>query len=138
AQQADEGARRLVDALDHVLAVLDLAGLDPFAHLAHRDRIALDEVEDDGAAESDAAEEIDVAQHGVGDLAADIVEIDVDALRAGGQQRLVEILFRLVVEAGIEAELVLHEGAFLRPAGDADDAATHDLADLSDDLSDRP
>ena len=144
AQQADEGARRLVDALDDVLAVLELAAPDPLAHLAARRAVALGEVGDDEAlrphpladegaeqaradrrrggvvlrdraAQRDAAEEVDVAQHGVGDLAADIVEIDVEAVGAGGAQRRVEILLGLVVDAGIEAQLVLHEGAFLQP-----------------------
>ena len=70
-------------------------------------------------------------------VAADIVEIDVDAVGAGRAQRRVEVLLGLVVDAGVEAELVLHEGALLRAAGDADHAAAHDLADLAHHLADR-
>src|SRR5262245_1737067 len=49
AQQADEGAWRLVEALDDVLAVFELARLDPFAELAACRPIALGEVGDDEA-----------------------------------------------------------------------------------------
>src|SRR5262249_14720010 len=52
-------------------------------------------------------------------------------------QRGVEVVAGLVVDAGVEAELVLDEAALLAAAGDADHAAAHDLADLPDDLADR-
>ncbi len=42
-----------------------------------------------------------------------------------------------MVETGIEAELGGDVAALFRPAGDADDAAALDLADLADDAADR-
>ena len=90
----------------------------------------------DRTAKRDAREEVEVAQNGVGDRAADIVEIDVDAVGAGGAEGRIEILLGLVVDAGIEAEVILHEGAFLGAARDADGAAAHELGDLAHDLAD--
>ena len=44
---------------------------------------------------------------------------------------------RAMIEAIVEAELVLHVGAFLRPAGDADRTRALDLGDLPDHRADR-
>src|SRR6185312_9080122 len=69
-------------------------------------------------------------------VAADIVEIDVDALGGGGPQRL-ERGAVLVIDRGVEAEFGSQPLAFVLAAGDADDVAALDLRDLSDDRPDR-
>ena len=53
-------------------------------------------------------------EDGVEDLAADIVEVDVDPVRAVLAQRRADILV-LVVDRGVEAELLDDEPALLRP-----------------------
>ena len=90
----------------------------------------------DRAADDDARLAVDARQHGVEDLAADVVEVDVDAFRA---VRLQAVLDRagLVVDAGVEAELLDDPLALRRAAGDADDAAALDLRELADGLADR-
>src|SRR5690606_10954944 len=90
----------------------------------------------DGAAAGDAAVELHVEKTGLQHVAADIVEIDVDAFRARSAQRLAE-LAGLVVDRSVEAELLLEEAALLLAAGNADDAAAFDLRDLADEHADR-
>src|SRR5438270_13154604 len=88
------------------------------------------------AADHHAAEEIHAREQRVEDLGADIVEIDVHAVRA----LLLQLLAQragLVIDAGIEAELLLHIGAFLAAAGDADGARAPDFRQLPDDAADR-
>src|SRR5262249_11345671 len=90
----------------------------------------------DRAAQADAGEEVEVGEHGIADRAADVVEVDIDAVRArrldgGGKVRL-----RLVVDAGIEPQLVLDVGALLGSACDADGAAAGNPGDLAHDLAD--
>src|SRR5262245_38198007 len=136
AQQADEGARRFVEPLDDVLPELEAAGAHPLAHLAQRRPILGIEVPDDEAArrdaladegahqaraglrgvvlrdraaQGDAGIEVEMAEHRVAHGAADVVEVDVDAVRASGLDGGGEVLLGLVVEAGIEAEGVLDE-----------------------------
>ena len=89
----------------------------------------------DRPAAHDPAAQRHVEQGRLQDRAADIVEIDVDAVgREFGDapaQRLV-----LVVDAGVEAESIGHPGAFLRPAGDADRPAAEIVRDLADEHAD--
>ena len=59
----------------------------------------------DQPADRHARERIEQRQHRVEHRAADILEIDVDAFRAGGLELLGEIR-RAVIDAGVEAELV--------------------------------
>src|SRR5207244_431532 len=63
-------------------------------------------------------------------------EIAVDAVGRRRLEVLVQ-LARLVVDAGVEAELLHHVFALLLPAGDADRAAAFQLRDLADDTPDR-
>ena len=73
------------------------------------------------------------------DDAADVLEVAVDAVRAGCLQRRAErlqVAVLPVVDAGVEAELVDHVAALLRPAGDADRAAAARLGELADDAAD--
>jgi hypothetical protein len=83
----------------------------------------------DRTAERDASADGQVRQHGVEDLAAHVVEVDVDATRrelaqAGADGALP------IVDRGIEAELLRQPAALLLAAGDTDDAAALDLRDL--------
>ena len=72
---------------------------------------------------------------GVEMVAADIVEIDVDALRRGLHQ-LLDDRAGLVVDRGVGAELA-HPGAFVRAAGRADHGHALRLGDLDDRRADR-
>ncbi|HMN82444.1 MAG TPA: hypothetical protein PKA20_21330, partial [Burkholderiaceae bacterium] len=67
------------------------------------------------AATGDAAVQVHLRQAGFEDAAADVVEVDVDALGRRGLQRLEQRL-ALVVDAIVEAELVAHPVALLAPA----------------------
>src|SRR5207249_2696726 len=75
----------------------------------HRNRLAV--VARDHSAESHAAEGVHVQHHRVEDHAADVLEVAVDAVRAGvlqrGDQRL-RVAVQLVVDAGVEAEFLYH------------------------------
>ena len=75
-------------------------------------------------------------EHRVEDLAADVVEVHVDPVRAQLLERGANVI-ALVVDRRVEAQIVDEEPALLRAAGDADDATALDLRDLSDDHADR-
>src|SRR5439155_11083592 len=90
----------------------------------------------DRAATGDAAAVVHQRKTGFENVAADIVEIDVDALGGGGAQRL-EGGTVLVIDRGVEPEFGSQPLAFVLAAGDADDVAAVDLRDLPDDRSDR-
>src|SRR5439155_13896934 len=68
--------------------------------------------------------------------AADIVEINIDAFRCRGPQRL-EYRAVLVIDRGIEAEFRSQPVALVLAAGDADDAAALYFSDLADDRPNR-
>src|SRR5262249_53625869 len=121
--------------------VADDEALDPEA-LAHRrdearagPRVRI-VIFGDHAAHDHAAEIVEQRKHRALYRAADILEIDIDALRASDGERGGEVA--AMVEAGIETELLGHVAAFLGAAGDADDAATLALSELSGDRADRP
>ena len=90
----------------------------------------------DQPAKRDARSRVEKRRDRIENLAADILEIDVDAVRRRGLQLLGKTV-RLVVDAGIEAERVGGMGAFVRSTGDADDLQPEDLADLPDSRADR-
>src|SRR6202008_1099727 len=73
---------------------------------------------------------------GLENIAADIVEINIDAIRGRGPERL-ERRAVLVIDGGIEAEFGRQPLAFVRAAGDADHAASLDFRDLANDRPDR-
>jgi hypothetical protein len=78
-------------------------------------------------AKNDAAVDIHAVHDGLHDVAADVFEIDVDAIGRGSGQFFFPIgLF--VVDGGVEAEVVLNPFTFFVGPGDADDAAAVDLA----------
>src|SRR5216683_4823387 len=61
---------------------------------------------------------VEQRQHGFPDGSADVLEVDVDATwTCSGQSR--RKIGGAMINRGVEAKLVLHEGAFLRTAGDA-------------------
>src|SRR6185295_7336064 len=148
-EERDQAAGRVLEPLDHRLAVLqstlaEVAGKRverlavAFLPVEHDHALHAQPVDEDGApvahavgvarvvvrdraADDDAGEQVRARQHGVEDFAADIVEVHPDAIRAGLLQRRGEIA-GLVVDAGIEAELVLHVPALLVSARDADGA----------------
>ena len=83
----------------------------------------------DQAAHRNPRERIEQREHRFEHLAADILEIDVDALRAGVLEFRGEIGIAMI-EAIIEAQFVLDGGAFVLAAGDADRARALDPRDL--------
>ena len=89
----------------------------------------------DHAAHRHAGERVELVEHRRLHRAADILEIAVDAVRAGGLQFPPQI-HRAVIDAIVEAQAVLHPQAFFGAAGDADDAGTGPLGELSGNRAD--
>src|SRR5262245_39417632 len=90
----------------------------------------------DHSADADPRAQVDHRQHGVEGFSADVVEVDVYAVRTGPLQGFADVL-GLVIDRGVEAQFVHDPFAFLVASGNADDAAAFDLADLADDRTDR-
>ena len=90
----------------------------------------------DGAAQRDAAAAAQRAERGLEVLAADVVEVDVDAVRRGRAQQLVDRAV-VVVEGGVEAELVAQVRDLVGRAGAADHAVAAQLGDLRGERADR-
>src|SRR5581483_1166457 len=90
----------------------------------------------DEAAHHDARAHPHQLQHRIEDFAAHVLEMHVHAIGAGLRERLLQSP-RLVVDAGVEAELVDDVAAFLRTAGDADGAAAPQLRELAHDAAHR-
>src|SRR5207245_9102014 len=82
------------------------------------------------AAEWDARERVDEPQDGGEDVPADVVEVDVDPLRARLLERGHEGL-GAVVHAGVEAQLLYDELALRLRARHPDRPASPDLRELS-------
>ena len=91
----------------------------------------------DRATESDAAEIVQPLEHGVEDLAADILEIGIDALRAELVQHRAVVALRLVVEAGVVARLAHRPLALLLVSGAAHDLRAGELGELARHLAHR-
>ena len=91
----------------------------------------------DETADRDPGEIVEPPQRLLERFAADILEQSVDAVRQRGLQVLGEVR-RLVVDAGVIAELLDGVGAFLRSAGDPDRPRAGELGKLADDRADRP
>ena len=93
--------------------------------------LGLEVVLGDHAAGDDAAEVVHAGDGGFELLAADVLVVDVDAL---GREALegVERLLLLVVEAGVEAELLGDEVELLVLADGADDGQALVLGELAD------
>ncbi len=86
-------------------------------------------------ADDDAGTEREPPEDGLGQGAADVVEVEVDAVGAELLQARVDVV-GLVVDAGVVAVLVREIGEFLRAAGDPHRAAAGDLRELACDLAD--
>ena len=80
--------------------------------------------------------EVEAVEDRVHDLAADVLEVDVDAVRGGGLELRAPVL-GTVVDGRVEAELLGEDRALLGPAGDADDAGAVALGELPGDRADR-
>src|ERR1700692_1603498 len=72
-----------------------------------------------------------MTEDGVADRATGVVEINVDAVRAGCGKRRGEVA-ALVVDRGIVAEQLTALGDLGRTAGNADGPTTGDFRDLAD------
>src|ERR1051325_1997895 len=163
-QETDESGRRVVDPLDDVFSVSQLAALhqrrrqraelaialpmiaddkaldvQPLAHDRHqigagaRRRVIIFR---DHAAHDHAAEIVEAGKDGVLHRAADILEIDIDAVWAGLIERRAEIGIAMV-ERRVEAKLVLDVAALVGATGDPDHPRTLALGELSGDGADR-
>ena len=89
------------------------------------------------SADGDPGERVDEPKHRIGDRAAHVVEVNVDPVRTQLFECLVVILRRLVIEARVEAEFLGEVVDLVVRTGDADNPATLDLGDLSDERADR-
>jgi hypothetical protein len=76
-------------------------------------------------------------EHRVGDRAADVVEVRIDAVGGGLGQGAQVVVGRFVVDPGVEPEFVLEELDFGVGAGEPDDPRAVEFRDLSGDGADR-
>ena len=169
-QQADQRLRGVLQTLDHVLAVFDLAAFDPAGHLAIKNRPLVGEftlnettyrealcqdlphdygqtvgpferasaiVVGDQAADGDARKGIEQGEDRIPYRSADVFEIDIDAVRAGGSQLFGKVR-RPVIDDLVETQLVAHEGAFARTTRDPYGPRPLDPGDLAHRRTDRP
>ena len=88
------------------------------------------------AAADDATVGLHAPQGAAEDLAAGVVEVDVDAPGAGLAELLAEVR-ALVVHGGVETETVREQVALLVAPGDADGTAAGDLRHLPDQVAHR-
>ena len=92
----------------------------------------------DGAADDDAGPQVDARENGVENLAADIVEVDVDAARTVFLQAILDGAGAgFVIDTGVKAEFIDDEIAFFLAAGNADYTAAEVFGDLADRHADR-
>lgn len=90
----------------------------------------------DGATDDHPSAQAQTGESSVENFSADVVEVHVDTVGSVGLERLVDG-FVLVVDGDIEAEVLGEPRALLRTAGDADDLASVELCDLTDQAADR-
>ena len=167
-EQADERRGRVLEALADVLAIAQPPVAHPLADVGQkiaRREIEHDEAADgeasgqdlaqqerraigpgrqpgrvvpgDGAADRHPGEVVEQRKDRLEHPPADVLPVDVDAARAGGAQPLREI-GRMVIEAGVEAELAGDEVALRLGTGDAHHPTAPDPGDLADHRADRP
>src|SRR3546814_10729683 len=80
-----------------------------------RERVAGMIILGNEAADRNAREVVEQRKHRIPDLAADILEIDVYALRAG-RGKLRGKVRRLMIDDRVEPQFVAHARAFVRPS----------------------
>src|SRR5262249_57551686 len=85
----------------------------------------------DQSAYRDAGEIVEQRPHRLLDRTAYILEINVDASRTHGLELAREVCGAMV-DAGVEAEVLDHVAALVRPPSDADCTTSLDLGDLPD------
>src|SRR5579871_1333543 len=158
-EQAEEGSRRVFQAVDYVFAISKPAAAHPGAGFAleiglpggeirydetaqgealaqHREHVGAwngrrGVVLGDQPAHGDASEIVEQRPHGLLDCAAHVLEINVDAGRACGVEPPRKVSSAMV-HTGIEAKFLDHVAALVRPAGNPHCAASLDLGDLPD------
>src|SRR5262249_3249488 len=86
-------------------------------------------------ADGNASKIVEQRPDGLLHTAADILEINVDPLAAGGRELLGKT-GSAMIDTGVEAELASDEAAFVGATGDPDGTASLDLGDLSDHRAD--
>ena len=86
----------------------------------------------DQSAQRDARTWIEQPQNGVKHYAADTLKVHVNSIRTGLRQLLLQ-LWTPMVDALIEPELLHRVAALFRAAGNADNPASLQLRDLTDD-----
>ena len=89
----------------------------------------------DEPTDRDARKVVQRRQHRIQNLPADILEVNIDAVRTVRFQTFSQLGLAMV-DAGIESEFVLNEAAFLFAPGNADGPAAFDLGDLADQRTD--
>src|SRR5207248_7977132 len=165
-EQPREHARERLDAaLYGVLDASEPALLQPARQLRNRLAITLGEVEydearhrrprhqqhhvvaralhasravvlGDRAADDDSGSTCQACQALVENLAADVVEEDVDLVGSVASKLVAEVV-RLVIDCGVKPKLVDEHSALLGSAGHAHDSTALDLRDLSGGGADR-
>src|SRR5215471_15184286 len=90
----------------------------------------------DKSADRYACADVEEWQHRVEHRASDVLEIDVDAVRAGGGEPLGQLRIS-AVEADVKAEFLDRVAALVGAAGDADRAHPLELGDLPYHTADR-
>ena len=111
---------------------------DQEAEVARRELRLGEVVLRDLPADRDARAEGEPPEDRLGERAADVVEVDVDAVRARLLQPSVDVV-ALVVDPDVVAVEAGEVGDLLGRPGEPDDrAAPGDLRELADDLADRP
>src|SRR5262249_48744991 len=89
----------------------------------------------DQAADGDAPVEIHLREADIQDVAADVVEVHVDAAGAGSFQGVGQV-FPAVVDGGIEFELLQQPPALFGRSGEGPGATSLDAGDLADQRTD--
>src|SRR5271165_3361682 len=93
----------------------------------------------DQTADCNAREWIQQTHDRIQNVAADILEMCIDAVRCGvaqGFREFFRVLRLAVIDAGVEPQFIGHIAAFLPAAGDPDGAKAAELGQLADDATD--
>ena len=160
-QHLDECLGGVLDTLHQVLPVAKLAGPQPIPHLSQGLRVLFLEVPhqkpldlgplDDQvsqparpllgtiqvvlralAADGHSGLEVEQCDHGIGDRAAQVVEVDVNAVGTSGRQAVRAMRFRTPNQRPMESHLLPEVACLGLRAGHANHPASLDLGNLSD------
>jgi len=155
------GIGGFVQAFDDRFLVLDLSEYFPLAELSggfdesrgvvqNNEALHLEALDEDGAkageagvllgvardetAEDDAAVQVHARENSVHDFAADVFEINVDAMGSGGGQFFLPV-WMFVVDSNVKAEVLRDPRAFVVATCDANDVTSVDFAKLPNDTA---